>query len=288
MLVLILSCMSAVVHAAQELPGPLTIQVVSTVDARPVAGVTVHVGGRMAVSDQAGKIVFDGVPAGMYDLLCRQPGHQESRQRLELKNGVRVPQTVLPVPEVLSPLKFQFVEEIGGEPVGCARIHMVPKAIPAALQGPMVFSTDGTGKVASIPVPEGVYHLTVEAPGFATLAQDIEHKAAEKAVEFKLKAIARPISCTFAVTGDGGKPLPNAEVELWEVYPLAKIASGKTDAAGVVTFSDLRLGTVNPTTQDKSLPVTHGAEAVVRVQAEGYVTALQSVRVFCKSLWQND
>jgi hypothetical protein len=87
------------------------------------------------------------------------------------------------------------------------------------------------------------------------------------------------MSCTITVTGEGGKPLPNADVELWEVYPLARITAGRTDAGGAVTFSDLRAGTINPAAKDKSLPATHRPEAVVRVQAEGYVPALQSVRL---------
>jgi hypothetical protein len=127
----------------------------------------------MAVSDPAGKIVFDGIPAGTYDLWCRQPGHREFRETIELKNGERTPRVMSLVPETLSPLKFRFVEEVTGESVGCARIHMVPKAVSAALQGPMVFATDGGGNVVTIPVPEGVYHLTVEAPGFAGLDQHI-------------------------------------------------------------------------------------------------------------------
>ncbi len=143
----------------------------------------------------------------------------------------------------------------------------------------MAFSADGVGNVATIPVPEGVYRLTVEAPGYALLAQDIEHKATAKPVEFKLRAVARSISCTVVVAGDDGQPLPNADVELWEVYPLARIAAGRTAAGGAVTFRDLRIGTVNPAVKDKSLPVTHRAEAVVRVQAQGYATTLQSVRL---------
>ena len=148
----VLLCLLSVVHAARELPGPLTVQVISTVDSKPVAGVTIHVGGRAAVSDQAGKIVFDGVPAGRYELSCRQPGHLEFRETIELPNGVRFPQTVSLVPEVLSPLKLLCVEEATGEPVGCARIRMVPKAIAAALRGPLVFSTDGAGNVKEFQV----------------------------------------------------------------------------------------------------------------------------------------
>ncbi len=281
-LVLMLSGMPSVARAAQEIPGPLTVQVRSAVDAKPIEDVTIHVGGRMAVSDPAGKVVFDGLPAGTYDLWCRQPGHREFRQTIELKNGERTPQVVSLVPEVLSPLKFRFVEEISGEPVGCARIHMVPKAVSAALQGPLVFATDGAGNVATIPVPQGVYQVRVEAPGYAVLAQDLEHKVTAAPAEFKLKAIATEISCTIAVAGEGGRPLSHADVELWEVFPLAKIASGTTDAGGAVTFARLRVGTVNPTAKDKSLPVTHRAEAVVRGQALGYATALQSVRLIDK------
>lgn len=282
MLVLALSGLLSSVCAAQEIPGPLTIQVRSAVDAKPIEDVTIHVGGRMAVSDPAGKVVLDGVPAGTYSLWCRQPGHREFRETIELKNGERSPQVVALVPEVLAPLKLRFVEEISGEPVGCARIHLAPKAVSAALQGPMVFAADSAGNVATIPVPEGTYYLTVEAPGYAVLAQDLEHKATEKPVEFKLKAIATPISCTIVVMGEGGKPLPNVDVELWEVYPLAKIAAGRTGAGGVATFSDLRAGTINPVATDKSLPVTHRTEAVVRAAAPGYVTALQSVRLLDK------
>jgi len=278
----LLSCVFSVLHAAQELPGPLTIQVISTTDAKPVAGVTLHVGGRMAVSDEAGKVVFDGLPAGTYALWTRQPGHREFRETIDLTTGERPARVISLAPELLSPLKLRFIEEISGESVGCARIHMVPKAVSAALQGPMVFATDSAGNVATIPVPEGLYRLTVEAAGYAKLDQDFEHKATEKPVEFKLKAVAEGISCAVAVTGEGGKPLPNAEVELWEVYPLAKISSGRTDAGGVAAFSGLRVGVVNPVAHGKSLPVTHRAEAVVRVQAQGYVAGLQSVRLVDK------
>ena len=273
------SCVFSVVHAAEESPGPLTIQVVSAVNAKPIEDVTVHVGGRMAVSDQTGKVVLDGVPAGTYELWTRQPGHQEFRETIELNNGERAPRVLSLVPEVLSPLKLLFVEQISAEPVVSARIHMVPKAVWAALQGPMVFATDSAGNVASIPVPEGVYRLTVEAPGYVTLDQDLEHKATDNLVEFKLKAIAKAMSSTIAVTGEGGRPLPGADVEFWEVYPLARIAAGKTDAGGTVTFSGLRAGTINPVTKDKSLPVTHRTEVVVRAQAVGYAAALQSVRL---------
>jgi len=257
----------------------VTIQVVSAVNAKPIEDVTVHVGGRMAVTDQTGKVVLDGVPAGTYELWTRQPGHQEFRETIGLKNGERAPRVLSLVPEVLSPLKLLFLEEVSAEPVVSARIHMVPKAVSAALQGPMVFATDSAGSVSAIPVPEGVYRLTVEAPGYVTLDQDFEHKATGKPVEFKLKAIVKPMSCTIVVTGDGGRPLAGADVELWEVYPLARIVAGKTDASGTVTFAGLRAGTINPAAKDKSLPATHRTEVAVRVQADGYVPALQSVRL---------
>lgn len=279
-IVLILStCVLPAAHAAEELPGPLMLQVVSAADGRPIEDVTVHVGGRMAITDQTGRLVLDGIPAGTYELWTRQPGHKEFRETVELKNGVRTPRVLALVPEVLSPLKLLFLEEISAEPVVSARIHMVPKVVSAALQGPMVFATDSTGGVTSIPVPEGLYHLTLEAPGYVTLDQDYEHKATDKPVEFKVKAVVKAMSCTIAVTGEGGKPLSNADVELWEVYPLARIATGRADAGGAVTFSGLRIGTINPVTQDKSLPVTHRTEVVVRVQADGYTTLLQSVRL---------
>lgn len=278
-LVLMLSGLAAEIRAAEPLPGPLTVQVVSATDAKPVAGATIHVGGRMAVSDQAGKVVFDGVPAGTYELWTRQPGHREFRQPIELQNGERTPQIVSLIPETLAPLRLRFVEDASGEPVSCARIHMTPLQVSSALQGPLVFCPDSAGNVATIPVPEGVYRMKVEAPGYVPLDQEFGHKTIDKPVEFRLKAVVQPISFTVAVADQAGKPLPNAAVELWEVYPLAAIASGKTDARGSVRFSDLRIGTIDPVAADKSLPAACRAEAVVRVQAEGYVVALQSIRL---------
>lgn len=264
---------------AQVIPGPLAVQVRSAGDAKPVPGVLVHVGGRMAVSDPAGKVVFDGMPAGTYDLWCRQPGHQEFRETIELQNGERAEQVVSLVPEVLSPLRLRFIEETSEEPVGGARIRLVPRGVAPALQGPMVFSADSAGNVATIAVPEGVYHLTVETPGYAMLSQDIEHKATAQPMEFKLQAVSRNVSCTVVVTDDQDRPISGADVELWEVYPLARIAAGKTAGTGTVVFSDLRVGTVNPTVKDKTLAATCRNEAVVRVQAQGHAMTLQSIRL---------
>ena len=255
------------------------VQVHSASDGKPVRACAVHVGGRMAISDPGGKIVFDGIPAGAYTISCQHPGYQKFQKKVELSNGVRMPQLVAMVPEILSPLKFSFVEETTGEAVGQVRIHLTPKVVASALHGPLLFSANRAGNAATVPVPEGIYQLKIDAPGFHGIIQDYEHKAAEEPVQFKLKAIAKVISCTVIAKSDDGTSLSNAEVELWEVYPRAKIASGRTGAGGTITFSDLRLGTVNPTAEDKSLPVTHRAEAVLRVQAEGYVSALKSVRL---------
>ncbi len=90
MFVLALSSLPAV-GATGEIPGPLTVQVRSAANDQPVGGVTVHVGGRMAVSDQTGRIVFDGVPAGTYEVRSRQPGHQDFRQTIELKTACAHP-----------------------------------------------------------------------------------------------------------------------------------------------------------------------------------------------------
>ena len=76
-LILVVFCPFLATCASEELPGPLTVQVHSASDGKPVRSCTVHVGGRMAVSDPSGKIIFDGIPAGTYDMWCQHPGYQK-------------------------------------------------------------------------------------------------------------------------------------------------------------------------------------------------------------------
>ena len=271
--------MLGVTSFAEQIPGPLVVQVHSEADNRPLAGVTVHVGGRMAVSDPAGEIVFDGIPAGAYTVLCRHPEYLRFEQQLELPEGAREPLAIALVPEVRSPVRLRLVEEKTGEPVGQAMIHLTPRDVPSALSGSLVSATDSDGNVITVPVPEGVYRLRTEAPGYSDIDADFNHTAMETPVEFRMTAMVRTASYTVTVRGPDGQPLRNATVELWEVYPRARIAAAQTDIAGVASFTELRLGSVNPIAEDDSLPVTHRAEAVVRVEAAGYATVLQSVRL---------
>ncbi len=269
----------SVCTAAPEIPGPVTFLVHSAETAKPLTGVTVHVGARMAVSDKSGKIIFDGIPAGSYPIRCKHPGYQTFDKTIELPNGQRAPQVVSLAPEVVSPVKMSLVEQNSGESVVTARLHMDPITVSAALNGSLTFCPDREGNVTTIPVPEGTYNLRIEAPGFEGVTEVFEHKAVDAPVVIKLKPAAQPGSCVVAVTSADGGALANAEVELWEVYPLTKIASGRTDAGGTVRFSNLRIGIINPAADDGSLPATHRAEAVVRVQAEGHASVLKSVRL---------
>jgi hypothetical protein len=120
--------------------------------------------------------------------------------------------------------------------------------------------------------------MKVEAPGYVPLDQEFGHKTIDKPVEFRLKAVVQPSpSRSRSQTRPANRwPMP---VELWEVYPLAAIASGKNGCPRVGQVLDLRIGTIDPVAADKSLPAACRAEAVVRVQAEGYVVALQSIRL---------
>ncbi|MCF7976229.1 MAG: hypothetical protein K9N55_20595 [Phycisphaerae bacterium] len=263
---------------AEILPGPLTVQVRSDAD-KPIAGVTVHVGPRMAISNPTGSIVLDGIPQGTYDLLCNHPGFQTFKKTISLPNGQRDLQQIVLQSEVLSPLNWQITEETTGESVGQARIHLTPRTVQAALSGPLVFSPIHTGAVRTQPVPGGTYQLKIEAPGFQTLEQVIEHTGSKAPVQFKLKALCHTLSYAVQVQADNGSAIRQATVTLWEVYPLGMITTGLTNAQGLIQFSDLKIGVVNPVTPDNALPVTHRPEVVVRVEADGYMTTQKSVRL---------
>ena len=272
-------CIGCLVSLAEPIPGPLTVQVRSEQDNKPVNAVTVHVGARMAVTDPQGRITLDGIPTGTYDLWCQHTGYLSYRRSISLPNGQRTPQAILLTPEVVAPVKLKLVEVISAEPVSTARITLIPKKVLSALQGPLVFATDHLGQVNTIPIPTGDYQLRVEAPGLMTLDQTYTHKASGAPEALTLQAVTKSLSYRVEVKGTDGQALSAARVELWEVYPGAKIAWGTTNGQGMVSFDDLRIGRVNPVLADKSLPVGHRVEAVVRVEAAGYLTALQSLRL---------
>jgi len=263
---------------AEILPGPLAVLVNSDAN-KPIGGVTVHVGGRKAVSSPAGQIVFDGIPQGQYDLWCEHPSYQAFKEKINLPNGERAIQQIKLHSEVLSPLQWQLTEEITGEPVVQATIHLTPKAVQAALSGPLVFSPNHTGHVKTIPVPEGTYQLQITAPGFETINQVFDHRKSEAPVQLKFKALANDITYNVSVKAQDGSSISQANVTLWEVYLLGEIANHQTNAQGQVTFSHLKTGTMNPVDPNNLLRVTHRSNIVIRVEANGYITTEKSVRL---------
>ncbi len=266
-------------HSAEMIPGPLTVQVRSAADQKPISGVTVHVGGRMAISDQSGQVVFDGIPTGSYLIKCQHPGYLLYEQTVQLPNGQRPNHEIILTGETMAPVRWRFIEETSGEPVAQARVRLKPKNIDAAFSGPIVITSDRDGNISTLGVPEGTYDLKIVAPGYADIEQVYEHRTVEQPTEFKFQAVSQQIGYTVSVQDPDGTPVPQAQVTLYEVYPLARIATSRSDAQGRVQFTNLRLGIVNPLSKEGNLSVAHRAEAVVRVEAEGCIPSLQSLRL---------
>ncbi|BBM86683.1 CARDB domain-containing protein [Candidatus Uabimicrobium amorphum] len=262
---------------AETIPGPFKVKVVSSSHKNPLANVTVYIGGRKAVSDPAGEVVFDGLPEGNYQLRCDQPGFNHYEKQLAIPNGKRPPHTVILTPEVLTPLKLKLVASMSGESIPHARVYLTSVKVHSSFAAKLNFNPNWEGHVTTIPVPAGTYSMRIVAKGFKDYHALFVHKAVKNNIVIKLDPIFKPLTTAVIVKGDDGNFIGGANVELWESYPQAKIAVSRSNQNGLAKFSTLKLGVVNPINQDKVLSTTCRNEVVARVTAKGYHPTLQSL-----------
>jgi tetratricopeptide (TPR) repeat protein len=270
-LFLVSLCLATTLLAETRIaPGPFAVNLKNQADGKPLGGIYVLLGGREVVSDSSGVATFDGVPAGKYALTILHPNFELVEHETDLPAGGRKPIELLLTPRVTTAASGTVKVEGQGGAIAGARIGLKMKQTKASLKGDYALATDWEGKFFVIDVPVGWYRVSLSAPGFADKEFDLEIKPKEPAAAFTLARLSSPAAMTVTVREAGsGKPVANAEVVLAEAYPSGKIAEGRTDAQGHVTFAGLKLGQINWNAAEVSRP-----QITVSARAAGYENAV--------------
>ncbi len=260
-------------------PGPLEVHVTRSDDGKPLASVTVRIGGRFASTSPQGIATLDGVPAGRYPVSIRHPGFDELVSEATLAPGARPPLPLVLTPSPWVAFEGSVLTEGDDLPLAGVRIRLEPVAVRTAQRGVVQFVTswDGSFRIAEIPV--GDYRVRLSAEGMQDRTLDYSVVPGAVPATWHLSRQLETVSLTVRVVSDpGGKPVPGAGVILAEAWPLGRIAEGITDAQGKAGFARLLLGRMNRTAEPALLPACRRS-ATVRVEAPGFEPAVVPVQL---------
>ncbi len=264
-------------------PGPLHVQVASSADGKPVAGVVVRLAGRYGVTRPDGEAVFDGVPAGELRLRISHVGFDRLEQAVALPPGRREPiaVTLVPSPQVL--VRGQVTLEGDGRPIAGAAVTLTPVRLAAAVQGPFQFSCGWDGAFTIPEAPVGLYRVAIGAPGCVPSERELEVRPGMDAVAWSIARETRSADLTVSVIdAQSASPVAGARVVLAEAWPRGVVAEATSDGAGRAAFRGLSIGGLN---WESSPPAGAAGGAVaaargpltLRVDAEGRQPALVPV-----------
>lgn len=269
---------SSVASFCELIPGPLKVHIQTAPENKPAYAATVRVGGRFANTDRRGNVVFNGLPEGSYRITCDFPGHDNFVDSYTFPNGEREPITITLSPEIKAPLRLIFQDSATNQAPGDIRIKMTPLKLRKYFKEPVLINADFNGKIDSAPLPSGQYEMEVASPGFHKLTRTYTHKKTKDPVIIKLDPIISKMPYTIQVHDNSGKTISGAKVSLWEAYPGYHVVSGTSNASGSVSF-ELTTGLFNPAGEDENLIGTCRSELVARVEADSFLTRMQSVRI---------
>jgi hypothetical protein len=104
--VLLLNSLEVASREPRAAPGPFEIQV--RVEGKSVVGAPAHLGGRFAATASEGKVVFDGVPAGEYEMHIEHYDYEHHDQQIQLPAGRRETLTITMLPAPVFDLHGQY------------------------------------------------------------------------------------------------------------------------------------------------------------------------------------
>ena len=166
-------------------PGPLAVKVFeqSAEGPKPVHNARVHIGSRYAATDVQGLATFEGIPAGRYTLLIRQPGYDTLSRPLELPEGARQAQELILSPAVFTDWGGRLVSSVKGHAIAGVNVDLQPLQVASALSGAAHSVTTWSGDFNFIEVPVGRYRLTARAAGYAELDNEVVVAGVDRSVE---------------------------------------------------------------------------------------------------------
>jgi hypothetical protein len=270
-------------------PGPVSIEVRSTLNENVIKSAVVRLGGRYGVTDGKGRLVIDGVPAGDYLLRVEAAGFDLFETMVTLSDGEREPQMLRLRPTVSHRLSGRILLDGHHEGVAGVRMELLPLEVPSFLQGRWVFSTDLDGRFALPPIPAGRYRVELRADGCLPQTHDIVVERDTNELQWSLAASSRALPTVAVDVRDAASqaPIDGAVVTLAEAWPRGTAAQSRTNPSGRAEVAGLLAGTMNweimhagePVSADAALRDTsrvavNASSLMVRVEAAGYVTAL--------------
>ena len=222
-------------------PGPLEIQL--QVDGKPVVGALVHVGGRFLATAREGKVVFDGVPAGEYELRVEHCDYERYDQQIRLPMGQREPLTVTLTPAPVYDVEGTVVLGDTVQPVPGAYVTLEPSDVRASSRGGFSLTTDWEGQFHILDIPGGSYRARVQMPGCEEVVSTVSIPPSEEILTLPILRTTEPGGGSLTLIDSvSGSPIDEAEVLLAEAAPLGEIARAISGADGTVRFDDLALG----------------------------------------------
>lgn len=249
-------------------PGPVTVTLKS--EGKPVAGALIYLGGRFAATSSAGDVVFDGVPAGQYDLRIEHREFDRYDDRLTLASGLRAPINIELTPALVFDVSGVVILRDTQQPVPGAEVTLESVKVRASVQGILNGTADWNGTFRFLDVPYGTYQARTRLPGCNESVTQVTIPPAKGQLTLTMQRVTSPgllnLKLVDSVTGS---PLPGAQVVLAEAAPLGEIARAVSKNNGKVTFADLAVGRLNWSDPKGKLPVSRD-RVTARIEAEGY------------------
>ena len=249
-------------------PGPFAVHV--RTDGKPVVGALVHLGGRFAASAHDGRVVFDGVPPGRYELSVEHCDFERYDQPIQLPAGQREVLKVALMPAPVYDVQGTVVLGDVSQPAPGAHVTFEPIEVRASSRGLFNLAADWNGQFRVLNMPGGTYRARVQMPGCKEVTSTVSIPPAEETLTLPILRTTEPGALSLTLVDSvSGTPIIGAEVLLAEAAPLGEIARAKSGNDGGVQFNGLALGQLNWADETGHLVVCRD-RATAHIEAEGY------------------
>jgi hypothetical protein len=257
-------------------PAPFAVHLVDS-EGKNVPGVLVKLGGRSIASGQSGQAIFDGLPAGTYQLDILQDGWNRLTRTVDVPPGHRKKLKLPLTRQTLLNLKGKVLAAETDLPVENVDMLLTPRKVAAGVQGPLYTSTGIDGKFVLTDLPAGVYDCNLTAPGYVDRVFPVKWTDDAQEIVLHLKQDATPHSLRVLVReSQGGKGIAGATVTLAEAYPKGIVAIGTTDAGGNAALEKIPVGLCNEPDAKGKLVVSR-PQLGLHIRASGYATNVTTV-----------
>lgn len=256
--------------AQRTAPGPTTVRVVRADDGHAIAGATVRLGARHQTTDTRGRAVFTGVPEGAHRIEVDLPGFDLVDRDEVLPAGARDDVVVDLRASLRAELLGRVVHAVTGLPVPGARVDLVPLQTAQRRSTALRVSSGADGTFHLLDIPAGRYLAEVTVAGAATLRGEIELPGGREERTWSIEPLGGRAPTTVRVLDAvTGAPIAGANVRIGDAPPAHAGPVADTDADGVATFADARIGRLNWLGPDGALTFLRRRSVAV-ASAPGY------------------